>query len=275
MSELRVFWSFVVKTFAFSWIVWIPVIVLELDTVEHTAGMLIFLLGGFGPSLFGFYELFIKADRAGRDEFWSRLLSLGRIGLMWLLITLLFYPGVFALSVAIDTVFISDSLPEADKLRSMIEGGALVFLFNTIYILLLGPLAEEIGWRGYLLDRTQAVLSPLKSTLLVGTVWWAWHLPLFFMPSTLHGSQGLLSFFSFGYFITVMGYSFLFTWLFNKTNRSILIPILAHFVINFTLGTLPPFSGMIFVISSILLMVISIILYWRDRTLGKRKHVGV
>jgi membrane protease YdiL (CAAX protease family) len=269
MNNLKFFWSFAIKTFVFSWVVWIPVIFFNLDTVDNTAGMLIFLLGGFGPTIFGFYELFVKADRKGKAEFLSRLLSFKRVGIKWLIITLLFYPLVFALSALIDYIFITDTLPQADRLNEMIRGGASLFLLNTIYILLLGPVAEEVGWRGYLLDKTQAAVSPLKATLLVGLVWWAWHIPLFFMPSTLHGSQGLLSFFSFGYFITVMGYSFLFTWLFNNTNKSILVPILAHFSVNFTLGVLPQFSGMIYVISSILLMVISIILYWQDKSLGK------
>ena len=44
------------------------------------------------------------------------------------------------------------------------------------------PLPEEIGWRGYLLDRLQERWNALTASLVLGLVCWTWHLPLFVLP---------------------------------------------------------------------------------------------
>jgi uncharacterized protein len=42
-----------------------------------------------------------------------------------------------------------------------------------------GPLAEEFGWRGYLLHRFRMRLSPIAAGLIIGPIWSFWHIPLF------------------------------------------------------------------------------------------------
>jgi membrane protease YdiL (CAAX protease family) len=267
MKNIFFVWKFTITVYMFSWLAWLPIILNNLSTTESPAGAILFMVGGFGPSIIGLALLLIEKRNQGDNEVWSRIFSLSRIGWKWLSISLLIYPLVFALSVLIDYLLVSSTLPEAEQLNSMMVG-VVPFLGNTLIIFLLGPLAEEIGWRGYLLEKLQKQISPIKSTLLIGVIWWAWHLPLFFMPSTLHGSQGLFSFFSVGYFFTVLSYSIIFTWLYNNSNRSILVAILAHFSINFTIATMSPFSGVIFAISTIILLLVGVFLYYRDKNLG-------
>jgi membrane protease YdiL (CAAX protease family) len=47
-----------------------------------------------------------------------------------------------------------------------------------------GPLSEELGWRGFALDRLQDRWSPLVSSLFLATFWAVWHLPRFSMSDT-------------------------------------------------------------------------------------------
>ncbi|MEM1111581.1 MAG: CPBP family intramembrane glutamic endopeptidase [Pseudomonadota bacterium] len=52
-----------------------------------------------------------------------------------------------------------------------------------------GGLLEELGWRGFAWPALQALLSsPLKAALLLGTLWWAWHLPRD-LPGLLAGAD--------------------------------------------------------------------------------------
>jgi len=39
---------------------------------------------------------------------------------------------------------------------------------------------EELGWRGVLQPRLQQQMSVFTAGLVIGVMWWAWHVPLFF-----------------------------------------------------------------------------------------------
>jgi uncharacterized protein len=257
---------FFITTFLFSWVSWLPIILYNLNTIESPAGAILFMLGGFGPSIIGFIAIFLTAKKEERKELWLRLVDVRRIGLKTLIVALIFYPLTFVIALGINLV-LGGSLPQSDQLTGMLAN-PVVFIVSGFIILLLGPLSEEVGWRGYALDKMQTNFSPIQSSLIIGFVWAFWHLPLFFMPSTLHGSEGFLSFFTVGYFLTVIAYSIIFTWLYNQTQRSILIAVLAHFSINFVIGTLSPFDGLIFILTTILLLVFGLVIWAKDKNLA-------
>jgi membrane protease YdiL (CAAX protease family) len=81
---------------------------------------------------------------------------------------------------------------------------------------------EEIGFRGYALEKLQNKLGPLMGTLLLGAFFGAWLLPEFFQPSSFQYSMGGLRFYPW-FILTEMGWSILMTWAYNHTNRSSLI----------------------------------------------------
>jgi len=81
---------------------------------------------------------------------------------------------------------------------------------------------EEIGFRGYALEKLQNKLGPLVGTLILGAFFGAWLLPEFFQPGSFQYSMGGLRFYPW-FILTEMGWSILMTWAYNKTNRSSLI----------------------------------------------------
>jgi hypothetical protein len=97
-------------------------------------------------------------------------------------------------------------------------------------LLILGPLSEEIGWRGYALERLQTKWNALVSSLIVGLVWGLWHLPLFFMMGT---SQRELAIPFGGFLAGLMALSILFTWLHNNTHGSIWTAIFFHWIYTY------------------------------------------
>lgn len=90
-----------------------------------------------------------------------------------------------------------------------------------------GPgLIEEIGWRGFALPQLQRRYSALTSSLVIGLVWALWHVPGFV-------AEGRFAWWSLAIFIPhVIGYSIIFTWIFNTTGGSLLACILLHGAIN-------------------------------------------
>jgi len=102
-----------------------------------------------------------------------------------------------------------------------------------IFVILFGPFYEELGGRGYLFDQLQARYSAIVASLFVGVVWWGWHLPTIavegmFLDTTVDPV------FLAGYFVTLLLYSVLFTWIHNNTRRSIMAAVLMLFSINLT-----------------------------------------
>jgi membrane protease YdiL (CAAX protease family) len=93
-----------------------------------------------------------------------------------------------------------------------------------------GPLAEEAGWRGYLLPRLQSKYNSLAASLLIGFVWTLWHVPLAFVVGADQAELGVFGWVI--YTILVFTISVILTWLFNNTSGSLVIVILAHFFFN-------------------------------------------
>jgi membrane protease YdiL (CAAX protease family) len=46
-------------------------------------------------------------------------------------------------------------------------------------LILVSSFGEEVGWRGFLLPRLFARSGPIQSSLQLGWMWWAFHVPLF------------------------------------------------------------------------------------------------
>lgn len=104
-------------------------------------------------------------------------------------------------------------------------------LGSLLPLLIIGPLSEEIGWRGYALGRLQARWNALTSSLIVGLVWALWHLPLFMMAGTSQHELGLPFI---GFLVGMMAVSVLFTWLHNNTAGSIWTAIFFHWLYTYS-----------------------------------------
>lgn len=253
---------FVAFTFTISWLAWVPVIALGLHHADDPLGAVLFMLGGFGPTIAGWWML----RRAGRHDTLRRLVDPRPIAGRWWAVILLGYPTVFALSTVVN-VAMGGAWPSFQGGVAYLAG-PVALIGGVAIVALLGPLAEEVGWRGYALDPLVARLGALRGTLVLGTVWWAWHLPLFWIPSTLHGSQGILSAFTIGYLFTVLGYAAFFTWIHHHTSASILAAVALHLSINLTFAVAAPFDGAIIAIATVVLAVLAGLLACRDPSLG-------
>jgi membrane protease YdiL (CAAX protease family) len=100
------------------------------------------------------------------------------------------------------------------------------------FTLIIGPLPEEIGWRGYLLDQVQTRWHALSAALLVGLLNWVWHYPLFFMPGFSAAFRAIPPNMLQMIFV-VLPAGILYAWVYNNTGRSVLAAILFHFGGNF------------------------------------------
>jgi membrane protease YdiL (CAAX protease family) len=102
-----------------------------------------------------------------------------------------------------------------------------------------GPLAEDIGWRGYILPKLREGMSAFTASLVIGVVWLIWHVPFFIFPE----GASIVAYIPFSWFAVItIGWSVLMAWVYVNT-QSILMPVLFHAAINTTLGVLGLLGG--------------------------------
>lgn len=131
----------------------------------------------------------------------------------------------------------------------------LILLFIVANALLLGGI-EELGWRGFLQPRVQQHTSVLTAGVLIGVLWWAWHLPLF----VGHPNFSLDPLFVGQYTVFVIGASTVFGAFVNVTDGSVLPLMLMHASVN--VGALLEGSGGVLADSEVLPLVVGSGAWW-------------
>jgi membrane protease YdiL (CAAX protease family) len=187
----------------------------------------------FGPMLIPIVLTRLLQDSEGRRDYFRRLTDFRRIGAGWYGVVLLVFPLLSGLAALTDTLG-GGAWPSFETAAGLLASPSRLLSF-AVFTLFFGPIPEELGWRGYALDRLQAKRSALSASLILGVLWWLWHLPLYFIAGTYQHSEvgfGTLRFWLGS--LSVVALSILMTWIYNNTDRSTLSAVLVHFIVNFT-----------------------------------------
>jgi uncharacterized protein len=234
-NERKQVWLFLLVTFAFSWIFWIPN-ALVANGVALPAALTDFLASPLNPAAFGplvaaFLLTFLQQGGKGVLQLLKRGFSL-RFKKIWLTAILLLPMVLFG-----GAIFVSIWSGARAIDLSVITNPPFALVAFFVILLTAGPLQEEFGWRGYLLPRLQTRYNALGSSLIVGFFWWLWHLPAVFIPGKFM-TDNLLVFLALLVVITLT--SILFTWVYNHTNGSILAAMLMHASMNWSIWAAMP-----------------------------------
>lgn len=166
----------------------------------------------------------------------------------WLIIAILF---------PLISIFISSSIMSYLNINFVLWYGDLYFYFISFIAILVGSIAEEIGWRGYLQPKLQNKFNPFYSSILVGILWGVWH---------LNFTGGFLGFIL--YNLTIIEMSICMTWLYNKTHGNLWLMSFWHLSFNISshIFLWERFNITLFKVESIVFGLLSIILviYNRD-----------
>jgi membrane protease YdiL (CAAX protease family) len=225
-------WAYFLFTFILSWSFTIPIALTGKSLEQSPALMVLYALGGLGPAISAVLLVYLTQNKWRQRDYLRRIVDFRRIPPLWYGVILLTVPAITALAALIDRLFGGPGIRLEEAARLLAEPLAL-FPF-TLFILFFGPLPEEIGWRGYALDRLQSRLNALNSSFILGGLWAIWHLPQFFIRGTYQHDLGFglpPSFWTFA--VTIVCQSLLYTWIYNNTRRSTLSAILFHFMTNF------------------------------------------
>jgi hypothetical protein len=213
-----------VIVFAWSGLSWLPMVLFSVS-INEPLGFSLSTISVFGPLASAFILTYFNQGKDGI----RRLLKRGvdrRFGKKWLIPIFLLFPALNGSAVLVATLTegITIDMSWVSNLLSVILGD--LFLFILICVFAAG---EEFGWRGYALDRLQKRFNAIISSIVLGTIWWAWHIPALGNLSSISGGQTINVWL---YLVTILEYAVLLTWIYNNTNGSILAAILFHATLN-------------------------------------------
>ncbi len=210
--------------FAWSWGLWLLIPSFDLD---GGAAESLRIIGRFGPSLAAVVIATVHGGRHGLGRLLQPLRRWRAASRLWV-VALLGPPAVVLAAIAVAATSGTPPGPFNDPRTLYL----VVPAFVTILIIG-GPLGEEIGWRGFALDRLQARLGPVVASLLLGLVWGLWHLPLFLNPDDVQSGLPLVT-----YLGQTTTTAFVYTWLWNRS-RSLPVVLALHTATNVAAGVFP------------------------------------
>lgn len=167
-------------------------------------------LGLFGPMIAALITARVEGGKGGTGRFF-RSLWVWRVSPFWYVLALGLPTVAYVVVRAVAGFFVEDAgpwhFPPADAQR--------------VAAMIIAPIGEEIGWRGFALPRLQARYSRLNAGMLLGALWGLWHLMMYLLAGV--STPILLASIMF-----LIPGSVLYSWIYNRTGGSTLLAILIH-----------------------------------------------
>ena len=142
-----------------------------------------------------------------------------------------------------------------------------------LYFVIFGSLfAEEPGWRGFAQPRLQTRYGALAASVVVGLLWSTWHLWYVILPGGLSNVTGTDAVAT---YVRLISTAIVYAWMYNSTNGSLLVAMLAHLGHNLAASIIPtPGEGgrqHLIIALTYLVVAIIVVLMTQQRTLRRLK----
>jgi membrane protease YdiL (CAAX protease family) len=148
-------------------------------------------------------------------------------------------------------------------------GGLPFIIFGSL-------LAEEPGWRGFAQPRLQMRRGALAASIVIGLLWSIWHLWYVILPggfSNVTGTDAVAT------YIRLTSTAVIYAWMYNSTDGSLLIAMLAHLGHNLAASLIPAAGdgGRQHLVNALayLLTAVVVVVMTQPQTLRRRKRLNM
>jgi membrane protease YdiL (CAAX protease family) len=206
---------FAILAFGVPWIGWIGLRWMKSPTQFETALATFWFPASC--SLAGFVAATVEGGFAGLRAFTARVCNLRFNRWLWLIALLVPVAAAGATFMFHPADVVGKGSPSLPLLLS-------AFMFTGSGM---GPIAEEFGWRGYLLDRLcRKGWPPLVASLAIGPVWAMWHIPLYYDTTFAHVETACL------FVIWATAWSVVLGLIVARARGSVWPAVIAHWALN-------------------------------------------
>ncbi|MGL5808413.1 MAG: lysostaphin resistance A-like protein [Nocardioides sp.] len=220
--------AYFMLAYAVTWAVWIPGFLARPDPAfDDVLGLAI--AGTLGPSIAGLSMAAVLGGRPAVRAMFGRMASFRQAWWLWIAACFAGYP---ALLVVLGIAAPGDIGPTA----GVIAQGLVAVIPVSLANLILGPLGEETGWRGFALPRLLTRLRPLPASVLLGLVWAYWHAPLALLGDSWAVGDPV-AWWLLWYPLSTVCFAIVLTYLHLRGRGSLLLAMVAHSALNTLLAT--------------------------------------
>ena len=219
-----------VLAFAITWANGIILVVQSQQGGEKS--LLNLLLAYMGPFIAALIMMIFFTNKAFRADFRRRIFDLHLINKKYLPFVFLFLPVAMVISILISIAFGQpvEQLQFSEAFK-VFDGEVIL----SMIILVLVPVLEELGWRGYGVDSLASKFNLFTTSLIFGALWGVWHLPVFFIEGSYQASLWAQNpLFAINFFAGIIPLAFIMNFLYYKNKRSITLIALFHVLVNYS-----------------------------------------
>ena len=212
--------------FVSTWLCWLLAFFSKTNELFYS----FMFLGLIAPTITSLVTIFTSKNKLLKKDFKRKIIGFYKVKPFNILLSIIVYATIIGLSIMTNILLFNGSYNQFsfNEDFSFSIGGTSALL--TIF---LASVIEEIAWRGYGEDSIGAYFNWFKESIIFGTIWSIWHIPLFWLPGTYHfelKEMGLL--YMINFVISVIPLNFLQTWVYLKNNRSMFATIIFHIFVN-------------------------------------------
>ncbi len=227
--------------------------------LNTTVASILGLVGLLSPMVVAFWLIY-QNDNLKKDLL-SRFVNFNSIKPIYLLSACFLMLGSILLAQAISLLF-------GYSASQFVVNGEYTFssgVFPVWFLLIIAPLIEELGWHTYGTDCLRNRFSLFKTSMIFGFYWGIWHIPLSFINDYYQSNlveTGWIH--SVNFLVSIFPFVIIMNWLYYKTGRNILVPIVFHITagyFNEIFATHPDSK----VIQNIILLIIATIIVIKEK----------
>lgn len=217
----------------------------------------------YAPAISAFFVIARRHGVAAVGAYARRALR-WQVGARWYLLVLAGFPAFYAVDRIIFTV-LGGNVPayRFEPWYAVIPAILLSIVANPAPV-------EELGWRGFALPLLQRKFSALNASVILGLIWGAWHLPVFFVYGAPYTPATIPL-----YAVQAISLSIIMTALYNATGGNILLAFLFHWQIHDPLH-IDAFPHDVAIVTFMMAAIaVGLVIALGRERLGREKHMEV